>query len=158
MFPKVFFFFFFFFQNIYKQALLLYMFFGDRSVLQAYCIDYAESERIAQGYNTVINPIPSLCYCHQNVIFQIILNCTYTNLLSCLLGSVLFRTSVYTGAKQASRIPAGSKQDNSLHNDDVKDVSVSTTESQYWSAQYKKIDKQSHLLYDLIVWFCYLGH
>ena len=55
-------------------------------------------------------------------------------LLSCLpylavatktyIGSVLFRTSTYTGTKQASRIPAGSKQDKSPHNDDVKDVSV----------------------------------
>ena len=40
------------------------------------------------------------------------------------IGSVLFRTSAYTGAKQASRVPTGSKQDNSPHNDDVKDVSV----------------------------------
>ena len=38
------------------------------------------------------------------------------------IGSVLFRTSAYTGAKQASRVPTGSKQDNSPHNDDVKDV------------------------------------
>ena len=37
-------------------------------------------------------------------------------------GSVLFRTSAYTGAKQASRVPTGSKQDNSPHYDDVKDV------------------------------------
>ena len=35
-----------------------------------------------------------------------------------------FRTSAYTGTKQASRVPTGSKQDNSPHNDDVKDVSV----------------------------------
>ena len=41
-----------------------------------------------------------------------------------LLESVLFRTSAYSGAKQASRVPNGSKQDNSPHNDDVKDVSV----------------------------------
>ena len=40
------------------------------------------------------------------------------------IGSVLIRTSAYTGAKQASRVPTGSKQDNSPHNDDVKDVSV----------------------------------
>ena len=40
------------------------------------------------------------------------------------IGSVLFRTSAYTGAKQASRVPANSKQDNSPHNNDVKDVSV----------------------------------
>ena len=40
------------------------------------------------------------------------------------IGSVLFRTSAYTGAKQASRAPTGSKQDNSPHNDDVKDDSV----------------------------------
>ena len=40
------------------------------------------------------------------------------------IGSVLFRTSAYTGAKQASRVLTGSKQDNSPHNDDVKDVSV----------------------------------
>ena len=40
------------------------------------------------------------------------------------IGSVLFRTSAYTGAKQANRVPTGSKQDNSPHNDDVKDVSV----------------------------------
>ena len=40
------------------------------------------------------------------------------------LGSVLFRTSAYTSAKQASRVPTGSKQDNSPHNADVKDVSV----------------------------------
>ena len=40
------------------------------------------------------------------------------------IGSVLFRTSAYTGAKQASRVPTGSKQDNSPHNDDVKDVAV----------------------------------
>ena len=39
-------------------------------------------------------------------------------------GSVLFRTSADTGAKQASRVPTGSKQDNSPHNDNVKDVSV----------------------------------
>ena len=39
-------------------------------------------------------------------------------------GSVLFRTSAYTGAKQASRVPTGSKQDSSPHNDDVNDVSV----------------------------------
>ena len=38
------------------------------------------------------------------------------------IGSVLFRSSAYTGAKQASRVPTGSKQDNSPHNDDVKDV------------------------------------
>ena len=38
--------------------------------------------------------------------------------------SVLFRTSAYTGAKQASRVPPGSKQDNSPTNDEVKDVSV----------------------------------
>ena len=44
--------------------------------------------------------------------------------LACYIGSVWFRTSAYTGAKQASRVPAGSKQDNSWHNDDVKDVSV----------------------------------
>ena len=36
----------------------------------------------------------------------------------------MFRTSAYTGAKQASKVPTGSKQDNSPHNDDVKDVSV----------------------------------
>ena len=40
------------------------------------------------------------------------------------IGSVLFRTSAYTGAKEASRVPTGSKQDNSPHNDDVKDFSV----------------------------------
>ena len=40
------------------------------------------------------------------------------------IGSVLFRTSSYTGAKQASRVPTSSKQDNSPHNNDVKDVSV----------------------------------
>ena len=40
------------------------------------------------------------------------------------IGSVLFRTSSYTGAKQASRVPTGSKQDNSPHNDDVNAVSV----------------------------------
>ena len=40
------------------------------------------------------------------------------------IGSVLFRTSAYTGAKQASRVPTGSKRDNSPHNNDVKDVSV----------------------------------
>ena len=40
------------------------------------------------------------------------------------IGSVLFRTSAYTGAKQASRVPTGSKQDNSPHSDDVKDVSA----------------------------------
>ena len=40
------------------------------------------------------------------------------------LGSVLFRTSAYIGAKQASRVPTGSKQDNSPHSDNVKDVSV----------------------------------
>ena len=40
------------------------------------------------------------------------------------IGSVLFRTLVYTGAKQASMVPTGSKQDSSPHNDDVKDVSV----------------------------------
>ena len=40
------------------------------------------------------------------------------------IGSVLFRTSAYAGAKQASRVPTGSTQDNSPHNDDVKDVSV----------------------------------
>ena len=40
------------------------------------------------------------------------------------IGSVLFRTSAYTGAQQASRVPTGSKQDNSPQNDDVKDVSV----------------------------------
>ena len=47
-------------------------------------------------------------------------------LLSCLtyIGSVLFRTSAYIGAKQASRVPAGSKQDSSVHNDDGKDISV----------------------------------
>ena len=50
----------FFFQNICvplmceKHALLLYMFFGDRSVLQTYCIDKAESERISQAGVTVI--------------------------------------------------------------------------------------------------------
>ena len=56
----------------------------------------------------------------------------YLNILIVLLvtasktyiGSVLFRTSAYTGAKQSSRVPAGSKQDNSPHNDDVKDVLV----------------------------------
>ena len=37
------------------------------------------------------------------------------------IGSVLFRTSAYTGA---SRLPTCSNQDNSPHNDDVKDVSV----------------------------------
>ena len=42
----------------------------------------------------------------------------------CLACSVLFRISAYTGAKQASSLPTGSKQDNSPHNDDVKDVSV----------------------------------
>ena len=36
------------------------------------------------------------------------------------IGSVLFCTSAYTGAKQASRVPTGSKQDNSPHNDDDK--------------------------------------
>ena len=41
---------------------------------------------------------------------------------SCFI--VLFRTSAYTGAKQASRVPTGSKQDTSPHNDDVKDVLV----------------------------------
>ena len=46
------------------------------------------------------------------------------HILFVLLGSVLFRTSVYTGAKQARRVPTGSKQDNSSHHDDVKDVSV----------------------------------
>ena len=40
------------------------------------------------------------------------------------IGSVLFRTSGSTGAKQASRVSTSSKQDNSPHNDDVKDVSV----------------------------------
>ena len=40
------------------------------------------------------------------------------------IGSVLFRTSAYTGSKQASTVPTGSKQNNSPHNDDVKDVSV----------------------------------
>ena len=40
------------------------------------------------------------------------------------IGSVLFRTLAYTGAKQASRVPTGSKQANSPHNDAVKDVSV----------------------------------
>ena len=40
------------------------------------------------------------------------------------IGSVLFCTLAYTGAKQASRVPTGSKQDNSPHSDDVKDVSV----------------------------------
>ena len=38
------------------------------------------------------------------------------------IGSVLFRTSAYTGAKQESRVPTSTKQDNSPHNDDVKDV------------------------------------
>ena len=48
------------------------------------------------------------------------------NCLACqtYIGSVLFRTSAYTGAKQARRVPTGSKQDNSTHNDAVKDVSV----------------------------------
>ena len=41
-----------------------------------------------------------------------------------IFGLVLFRTSAYSGAKQASRVPTGSKQVNSPHNDDVKDVSV----------------------------------
>ena len=45
------------------------------------------------------------------------------------IGSVLFRTSAYTGAKQANRVPTGSKQDNSPHNDHVKDV-VSVLESE----------------------------
>ena len=40
------------------------------------------------------------------------------------IGSVLFRTSAKTGAKQANRVPTGSEQDNSPHCDDVKDVSV----------------------------------
>ena len=40
------------------------------------------------------------------------------------IGLVLFRTSAYIGAKQASRVQTDSKQDNSPHNDDVKDVSV----------------------------------
>ena len=40
------------------------------------------------------------------------------------IGSVLFLSSAYTGAKQTSRVPTGNKQDNSQHNDDVKDVSV----------------------------------
>ena len=53
--------------------------------------------------------------------------------------SVLFRTSAYTDAKQASRVPIGSKQDNSPHNDDVKDVSV-LLESEL-IAQYKTIDR-----------------
>ena len=43
--------------------------------------------------------------------------------LSCLWLD-LFRTSAYAGAKQASRVPTGSKQDNSPRNDDVKDISV----------------------------------
>ena len=45
-------------------------------------------------------------------------------LATAYIGSVLFRTSAYTGAKQASRIPTGSKQDNSQNNDDVKDIPV----------------------------------
>ena len=45
-------------------------------------------------------------------------------LLASYIGSVLFRISAYTGAKQASRLPTGNKQDNSPHNYDVKDVSV----------------------------------
>ena len=44
-------------------------------------------------------------------------------LATACIGSVLFPTSAYTGAKQASRVPTGSKQDNSAYND-VKDVSV----------------------------------
>ena len=55
----------------------------------------------------------------------------YHPFLSCLLqqarhilGSVFFRTSAYIGAKQANRVPTGSKQENSRHNDDVNDVSV----------------------------------
>ena len=32
-----------------KQPLHLYMFYGDRLILQPYCIDKAESEGIAQG-------------------------------------------------------------------------------------------------------------
>ena len=39
-------------------------------------------------------------------------------------GSVLFHTSAYTGTKQANRVPTGSKQDNSPHNDDIKGISV----------------------------------
>ena len=49
---------------------------------------------------------------------------SYSDASKTYIGSVLFRTSAYTGAKQASRVSADSKQDNSPHNDDVKDVSV----------------------------------
>ena len=40
------------------------------------------------------------------------------------IGLVLFHILAYTGAKQASRVPTGSKQDNSPHSDDVKDISA----------------------------------
>ena len=59
-----------------------------------------------------------------------VVRCFFSFYLAChskqeiYVGSVLFRTSAYTGAKQASRVPVGSKQYNSPHNDDVKDVSV----------------------------------
>ena len=67
-----------------KHALLLYMFFGERSVLQTYCIDLKLSPKNSSGV-TVINPISTLCYCHQNVIFQTILSSMYTNLLKSVL-------------------------------------------------------------------------
>ena len=53
------------------------------------------------------------------------------------LGSVLFRNSAYIGTKQASRVPTGSKQDNSPHIDDERTFRYYL--SQNWSAQYKKI-------------------
>ena len=58
-------------------------------------------------------------YSHFSWVFVLLATASKT-----YIESVLFRTSAYTGAKQANRVPTGSKQDNSPRNDDVKDVSV----------------------------------
>ena len=92
---------------------------------------------VCQMVNTLTQDSNSVKLC-QNV------SSTYKTQHShfCLAESVLFRTSANTGARQESRVPTGSKQVNSPHNDDVKDVPV-LLESELIGplAQYKKIDK-----------------
>ena len=59
------------------------------------------------------------CYLWWYLVFVLLSTASKTH-----IGSVLFRISAYTWAKQTSKVPTGSKQDYSPHNDDVKDVSV----------------------------------
>ena len=75
----------------------------------------------------IVSQSPTLESCFENTYIYIYIYIFFVLLATAsktYIGSVLFRTSSYTSAKQASRVPTGSKQDNSPHNDDVKDVSV----------------------------------